>query len=440
MISRNLSIGLLCVFAVSAQANDWPQFRGPTGDGIGTAQNLPVKWSESKNIAWKCKVDGIGWSSPVVVDNEIWITSAVAEELSEDERAEKLKSAPIQGLNAYKKVNLFAAKIDLVSGKVIKQVKVFELNDPPLIHSLNSFASPTAVIDGDNVIVNFGSYGTASLDRESYEINWKRNNIKVEHETGPGSSPVLWKDLVIIHFDGTDQQFVTALDAKSGKTKWQTKRSGELHKDPSLQKAFGTPTIAEQHGQDVLISPGANWVYAYDPATGKELWKTSYGKLGFSCVPRPIVAGNMLYVCTSYMRSSLLALDLAAGNTMDFESAPIKWQYNNQVPNMSSPILVDGKLYFCSDRGIASCIDAESGENVWTQRLNGAVSASPVFADGKIFMSNREGQTFVIEPGSEFKKLATNKLDSRIMGSPAVTKDSLIIRTENFLYRIKKKD
>lgn len=415
-------------------ADDWPQFRGPTGTGISDAKNLPSEWSESNNIAWKTEIFGKGWSSPVVADGQVWLTTATSTELSPELRAEREKKAAATGGKAFASVTLYALQMDLNDGQLKQKIKLFDVKDPQLIHTLNSFASPTPVIDSENVIVNFGTFGTACLNRNSGEVVWKRNDINIDHETGPGSSPVIWNDLLIMHFDGIDSQFVIAMDKTTGKTRWQTARSGEMHQSPSMQKAFATPLVVQQNGKDVLISPAANWVYAYDPKTGQELWKTNYGKLGFSCVPRPIVNGNMVYVCTSFMRSTLLAIDISSINS---QTAPIKWEFDQQVPNMSSPILIDGKIYFCSDRGIATCVDSSTGQQVWRERLGGDVSASPVYGDGKLFMSNRNGETFVIEPGDKLNKIATNKLDSRIMGSPAIVDNSLLIRTEKYLYRIK---
>jgi outer membrane protein assembly factor BamB len=414
-------------------ADDWLQFRGSSGDGIANVTNLPTHWTESENVTWKVEIPGKGWSSPVVSQGEIWLTTAIATEMSEEEQAEKTANAMSQGLKAFKRVSLFAVQIDLKSGKLNQKVKLFDISDPPLIHELNSFASPTPVISGDHVYVNFGTFGTACVRRSDGEIVWKRNDINIDHETGPGSSPIIWNDLVILHFDGIDKQFITALDTKTGKTRWQTKRSGEMHTSPMMRKSFATPLVVEQNGNEVIISPAANWVYAYEPATGKELWKTSYGKLGFSCVPRPIADQNTVYVCTSFTQSCLLALDMADNSDA---GAPIKWEFRQQVPNISSPILVDGHIYFTSDRGIASCVDAQSGTLLWRERLPGDVSASPVFGDGKIYFCNRNGETFVVEPGKKFSLLATNKLDSRIMSSPAIIDSSLVIRTEKYLYRI----
>ena len=425
---------LTVLLPTSLFADEWPQFRGPSGDGISDAKDLPSEWSQTENVAWKTEIFGKGWSSPVVADGQIWLTTAVSTELSPELRAEREKKASSPGGKAFASVALFALQFDLNDGTQKQKIKLFEVQDPQIIHTLNSFASPTPVIDGDFVFINFGTFGTACLQRKSGKVVWKRDDINVNHETGPGSSPVIWKDLLIIHFDGIDKQFVAAFDKKTGTTRWQTQRTGEMHQSPSMQKAFATPLVVRQNGNEVLVSPAANWVYGYDPRTGKELWKTNYGKLGFSCVPRPIVNDNLVYICTSFMQSSLLAIDLSSGNS---QSAPIKWEFNQQVPNMSSPIIVDGNIYFTSDRGIATCVDAESGKMVWRERLGGDVSASPVYGDGKLYMSNRNGETFVLKPGDEYQLVAKNKLDSRIMGSPAISENSLIIRTENYLYRIK---
>jgi outer membrane protein assembly factor BamB len=319
------------------------------------------------------------------------------------------------------------------TGRIVHDIELMVENDPQWTHAINTFASPTPVYDDGRLYCHFGAHGTACLDTKSLEILWVNRDTKIMHENGPGSSPVLWNDRLIFHCDGSDVQYIAALDAASGKIAWRTERSGSMNANPQLKKAYGTPLVVEQGGRPVVVSPGADWLYGYDPATGKELWKTHYGVLGFSIVPRPIAGHGLVYMCTSFMNSELLAfkLDGSAG-----ENPPIAWRSKKSVPRMSSPLLVGTEIYMVSDNGIWTCCDALSGEVHHSERLGGDFASSPLYADGRIYVANRKGQTFVIQPGKEFELLATNQLDGEIMASPAAVGEALYVRSDKALYRI----
>lgn len=410
---------------------DWRQFRGPYSNGHGDAKNLPVEFGEDKNLKWKTGIDGRAWSSPIVVDNQVWLTNAVAKEMSEDERKKLKTDQQMQGLSAYSHVSLSAICFDLQTGEKKFEIELFDISNPPPINSLNSFASPTPITDGTFIYISFGSFGTVCLDRQDGSVRWKHDKYQVVHETGPGTSPILYEDLLIIHFDGTDRQFVVALDKESGDERWLTKRTGELHERNSMQKAFATPLVAKINGKDQLISPGADWVYGYEPLTGKELWKIKFGELGFSNAPQPVVFEEMIYVCTGFMRSQLLAIDASNGKP---DESSIAWRYKTQVPCMPTPIIVDDRIYFVSDSGIASCLDRKTGDLIWNVRLGGGFSSSPIYSDGKLYFSNREGEVFVVKPGDTYELVATNQLDNRIMATPVTVGETLLIRTESSLY------
>ncbi len=304
---------------------------------------------------------------------------------------------------------------------------------------MNSFASPTSVIDGDFVYCNFGTMGTACLNRSDGKVVWRNQGQKLDHETGPGSSPIIWQGLLIFHCDGTDHQFVVALDKTTGKEIWRRNRSGKMDPTGMLKKAYSTPTVlTNTKGKDELLSAGANWLYSYDPATGKELWKASYGQLGFSNVPRPIVGDGMIYLCTGYMRSAMLAFNYEGKDNLD--DSDIVWRYDTQVPTMPSPILVNDLLFMVSDRGIATCLNAKTGEKKWQKRLSGEFSSSPILADGHLYFGNRAGDVMVVKPAAEFELVATNKLDSAVMATPAASGENLIVRTANSLYCIQQSD
>jgi hypothetical protein len=226
------------------------------------------------------------------------------------------------------------------------------------------------------------------------------------------------------------------MDKRTGNVVWKTPRSGDLHSQDSLRKAFSTPIVVSIGGADQLVSAGADWLYGYQPETGKELWKMSYGKLGFSNVPRPVYQDGMLYLCTGFARSSLFAIRLDEASGPDLED--VVWRYEKQVPTMPTPILADGRLLMVSDRGIATCLDAKTGEKQWQERLGGGFASSPILADGKVYVGNREGKVFVMRLQSTFDLVATNQMDSDIMATPAAVDEQLLIRTRKSLYRIQK--
>lgn len=417
-------------------ADEWPQFRGPDASGHASADGLPIHWSESENIRWKTAIPGDGHSSPVISGREIWLTTAVEVPLSAEEqkaRLAKLSSNP-NGLELAGELSLQALCVDRETGAVTKQIKLFRVANPEPKHALNSYASPTPILEAGRLYCHFGTYGTAAIDTQTGKLLWKNEEHHVDHQNGPGSSPALWKNLLIINFDGTDKQYVAALDKATGKTVWTTKRSGEMHEKADFQKAYCTPSVIETERGPQLISPGANWVYSYDPATGKELWKASYGMLGFSTVPRPIFGNGLVYISTSFIQPRLLAVRY--DGTGDVTKTHIAWQQDGQMPQKPSMILVGDGLYFVNDKGIAFCLDAKTGTERWKERVSGQFSSSPIFAGGRLYFFSQEGRTLVLQPGDEYRLLAENQLNGGIMASPAVAGQALFLRTETHLYRI----
>ena len=415
----------------------WDQFRGPRGDGYSQADNLPTNLSDPSSLAWRTGIPGRGWSSPLVLGNEIWITTAIETEATAEEREKMLESAPSAGLSAYSSVNLQAICLDRKSGEIKKTIDLFSIDNPPLIHSLNSFSSPTPVADDRFLYCHFGAFGTAAIRRETGEVVWKNQENVIDHETGPGSSPFLHNGMLILHCDGIDQQYVCALEIADGQQIWKTDRSGEMNPVGMYKKAFSTPIVIERGGRNELVSPAANWVYGYDPATGAELWRVPYGQLGFSNVARPVVHGNSLLVCSCFMNSVLMAIDISGDQPLD--DSNVKWTYHGQVPNMPSPIVAGGNIYFTSDRGIITCVDGETGEKIWSGRLGRGYSSSPILADGNLYFGDQNGVLFVVEPSPEALNIVSeNQLDSRIMASPAAVDQSLFVRTETSLYHFQK--
>jgi hypothetical protein len=425
-------------FAIAVADDEWPQFRGPDGQGHTAAKNLPLKWSESESVAWKTPIPGEGHSSPVISGNQIWLTTAIVETLTEEETQKRLATIKNpQGLQLAGTLRLQAVCVNRETGAILHSITLFSIETPEPRHALNSYASPTPVIAGGQVFFHFGTYGTAAVNRETAEVLWKNDSLKLDHQNGPGSSPIVWKDLLIVHLDGTNTQSIAALKTSSGEVAWQTKRSGQMDPTPELQKAYGTPLLVELADRPLLISPAANWVYGYDARTGEEIWKASYGKLGFSTVPRPVIRGDTVYVATSYMQSRLLAVKYTG--TGDVTASHISWMSDRQIPQKPSMVVVDNRLYFVSDKGIVRCLDADSGEEKWFERLPGDYSASPLAAGDRIYFCNHDGVCTVLRAGDTFEVLATNQLDSGLMASPAVAGNALFLRTLYSLYRIENK-
>lgn len=428
-----LSVVLLT--RANAAESEWPQFRGPGGQGHTEQGHLPLIWNESQNVAWKTELPGEGHSSPVISENQIWLTAAITRPLTDEEEKRRLSSLKnSNGLKVAGSLSLHAILVDRESGDVLKQIPVFEVAEAEPKHSLNSYASPTPVIAGDQVYVHFGTYGTACIDRASGHIVWRNQDFQIDHQNGPGSSPVVWDDKLIIHFDGTDSQFIAAFNRFTGAVAWKTVRSGSMDPTPELKKAYCTPLIVETADRPLVISPGANWVYGYDARDGSEIWKAAYGQLGFSTVPRPVVRGNTVYVATSYMQSRLVAVRFDGEG--DVTASHVKWISDRQVPKKPSMLILGDRLYFVSDSGILRCVDAETGKDIWFERLSGEYSASPLADGNRLYFFSQSGLTTVIADGDEYAELARNSLDGSFMASPAVAGNALYLRTDSHLYRI----
>jgi outer membrane protein assembly factor BamB len=401
---------LIAGASILAQAEDWPQFRGPTGQGHATERGLPLEWSETKNIIWKTPVPGLGWSSPTVANGRVWLTTVVESK----ERRGRVSAS------------LRALAFDVATGRELVNVEVFRLDDAGYVNPKNSRASPTPIVDGDRVFVHFGAEGTAALST-SGEILWT-THLRYESQHGNGGSPTLYRDLLIINCDGNGgDAYVVALDTASGKPRWKTAR-----RRPADQ-AYSTPLVITVGQQDQLVSVGAYRAAAYEPLTGQEIWRVSYGD-GFSNVPRPVFGQGLVFIATGFQTPALMAV--RPDGKGDVTRTHVAWTITRGAPYTPSPLLVGNDLYYVSDTGVLSLADAASGQIVWQQRLGGNYSASPVFADGRIYFQSEEGMTTVIAPGREFRRLASNRLDGATLASMAVSGGSLFIRSDSHLYRI----
>lgn len=394
-------------------AEDWTQFRGPTGQGHSEEKGLPLEWSETRNVRWKVEIPGRGWSSPVIKGDRIWLTTATDPDGV---------LAAVANLLARAR-SLRAIALDRETGKIVQNVEVFRLNDVGSMHAKNSHASPTPIIEGDRIYVHFGAHGTACLTTAG-EVLWK-TQLPYNHVHGTGGSPVLQGDLLIINCDGGDVQYVVALDKRTGQVRWKSPRKAAM--------AFATPLVIKVGGADQLISPGAFRAVSYEPATGKEIWSVAYGE-GFSNVPRPVFSNGLVYICSGFYQPDLLAV--RPDGKGDVTSSHVAWRERRAVPLTSSPIVVGDEIYLVSDNGIASCLDARTGKQYWRERLGGNYSASPVYADGRIYFLSEEGEAAVIEAKTSFNKLAVNKLDGQTLASSAVSGGSIYIRSATHLYRI----
>jgi outer membrane protein assembly factor BamB len=428
----------LAVFVGAATAlastPEWPEWRGPGGQGhAAPTAHPPTRWSETEGVAWKTSIPGRGWSSPVIDGKQVWMTTALETPAKPEDVKRRLSANTAdQPLVLLETVDLHAICVDRVSGKILRDIRLFSEREPQWVHELNSYASPTPVLESGRAYFHFGTFGTACVDTRSGKILWTNNQLRIMHENGPGSSPILWKNRLIFHLDGSDSQSVAALDTATGKLAWRTTRSGEMASHPQLKKSYATPAIVKLQGREQLVSQGADWLYGYDPETGRELWKVRYGQTGFSLSARAVFGGGMAYLSTGFMKPEIQAIQL------DAQPQPIqRWKYSKGAPTMPSPLLVGDELYFVADSGgFLTCLDARTGTEHFRERLGGNHNAAPLYAGGRIYLPSREGGVLVLEPGRQFRPIATNTLSGKIMATPAAVDRSLFIRTDRALYRI----
>jgi outer membrane protein assembly factor BamB len=415
-----LSLSLLTASIASADEN-WTQFRGSGAQGHSEAKGLPTEWSEESNIVWKTPIDGKAWSSPVVWGDRIWVTNANS-----------------------KGTSLSVLCLNKKTGKNIYDQELCTVKDPQFCHAFNSYASPTPILEEGLVYLTFGSPYTACLEAESGKVVWERKDFVCDHFRGSGSSPVIYKNLLILHFDGADHQFVVAMDKKTGDTVWKTTRSvdykdldtaGKPKRNGDMRKAFGTPLIVKAEGKDILVGAGAMALYGYDPMSGKELWRVdTIGTHSTAC--RPVAGHGLVFATMGFSKGLLIAV--RPDGRGEVTKSHVAWKYSKAAPKKPS-LLLDGDLVFMiDDGGIAACIEAKTGNEIWKERIGGNFSASPILADGNIYLFDEDGQGTVIEAARKFKLVARNELDAGCMGSPAVSGDLLIVRTKKALYGIKK--
>jgi outer membrane protein assembly factor BamB len=416
------ALALLAGLAATASAEDWPQFRGPTGQGISTSKDVPVEWGATKNVAWNVEVPGRGWSSPVLTAGKLYLTTAVGANTMGD------GNTPV---NATSDTSLRALCIDAATGKTDWDVEVFHRSraETPPMHPKNSQASPTPIVAGDRLFVHYGHLGTAALDL-SGKVLW-RQTIEYKPAHGNGGSPVLFDGLLIFNCDGVADPFVVALDAKTGEVKWKTPRNSPARK----QFSVATPQVIQlESGAAQLISPASGFVGAYDPKDGRELWRVRYGE-GYSVVPRPAFANGVVVLSSGYDKPVTYAIKVdGAGG--DVTKTHVAWKSHKAAPATPSPLIVGDEVFIISDNGMATCCDLMTGDVHWTQRLDGDFSASPLAAEGRVYFQNEAGVGYVVKASKTFEQLAENDLGERCLASYAVTDGALFIRTEHHLWKI----
>ncbi|MBX7256485.1 MAG: PQQ-binding-like beta-propeller repeat protein [Candidatus Hydrogenedentes bacterium] len=411
----------------AAQQTGWPEFRGPFGDGHVRPQGdtqpvgLPVSWSETENVKWKTALPLKGWSTPVVLDGQVWMTMAT------DEGTE-----------------FFAVCLDAKTGEIRFNEKVFTCDKPePLGNGVNGYASPSPVIEAGRVYVHFGVYGTACLDTTTGKPIWSRNDLPCRHYRGPGSSPIIFENLLVLTFDGVDQQYLTALDKTTGETRWRTDRTtkwndldetGKPKREGDYRKAFSTPLAIKVGLSYQLVSAGSSSAFAYEPLTGKEIWNVP--TTGYTSASRPVYGDGLVFVVSGRGESELLAI--RPDGHGDISETHVAWKTAESaiLPQEPSPIFIDGLLYLISNSGMITCLEAATGAKVWEQKAGGNYVTSPIFADGHIYFSSTQGKTTVLKAGKTPEIVATNELEDGFMASPAVDGNALILRTKTHVYRI----
>lgn len=397
--------------AHAATSRDWPQFRGPTGDGHATAKNVPLNWSATDNVAWKVAVPGKGWSSPVLSQGRVYLTSAIPGSGPDD-------------------LKLAALAFDAADGRLLWQTAVFEQGPgSPGIHRKNSHASPTPVVNGNRVFVHFGHMGTAALDTDG-KVLWRNTELKYAPMHGNGATPILVDDRLVFGCDGSDQAFFVALRQSDGGIAWKTDRRTDFPQKFS----FATATLIESEGRRQIVCPFSGYLAGYDPADGKELWRSKHD--GFSLITKPVFAHGLLFYSTGYEAPLVAAVRPGKPGDGDVTASNLAWTLRKGAPNTPSFLVIGDELYYVADSGVLSCVDARTGKVQYQERAGGQTSASPVFAEGRIYLLDEQGLGTVVAPGKEFRKLAENPLGERTLASYAVTDGALFVRSEEHLFRI----
>lgn len=411
-------LSIACTLTAQVNIPSWTHFRGNHLDGISSESGIPVSWNDSTNIAWKNAIDGKGWSSPIILGDQVWLTTATG---------------------AGKEMR--ALCFNFTSGEIIHNRIIFNPDSLYRIHAINSYATPTGAIEAGRVYLHFGRYGTACLDTESGETIWKRTDMQVEHIQGPASSLLIYEDKLIVHMEGSDIQYITALDKETGETIWKTDRPEELYSPIEYigKKAYITPIIVDVNGRKLMISNGSAACIAYDPDTGEEVWRIVYGE--DSTIAMPTESNGVVYFYVGFetdtageKHSKLMAVD--PDGQGDIEESNVLWSVETPVLQLLSPLVKDGLLYTIDSRSEMWCLDASDGSALWSEGMKGKFHSSPVYTDQHVYFSSTRGYTYVVKEGRELEIIAENKLDGEIWATPAIAGGAIFIRTNKYLYKI----
>jgi outer membrane protein assembly factor BamB len=414
-----LAAMLFISWPVNSQAQNWTHFRGSSSSGLAETENIPIKWDDS-SVKWKKEIHDRGHSSPVVFGDQIWVTTAKADGKE-----------------------LYAVCVDFKTGEIIFDIKVFTPDEAEEKHQLNTYATPTPCIEKGFVYVNYGNTGTACINTSNGSVVWKNSDFKCKFVQGPASSPVLYRNLLILHYEGVDVQYLVALDKSNGKLIWKSDRPADPYKPlPEIgKKAYTTPLILNVKGRDLLISNGSAICIAYDPESGKEIWRVVDG--AESTIAMPITENGVVYWYTGFMvagdgsnYTDFLAVN--PDGQGDITATNIIWKKKDELAHnqMLTPVIRDGLIYTVNSRNTMMCIDAKTGEEVWSKHVTSDYDASPLYINGNIWFFSAKGEILVLKAGRKYEVVAQNKTDSGIFATPAVLRNSMILRTQNFLYRI----
>jgi len=400
---------------------NWTHFRGSSLNGISEEINPPVRWNDSLNIAWKIRTEGRGWSSPVIYGNQVWITSA-----SDDGK------------------QMYGYCIDFKTGREVFKIKVLEPPDILSKHDMNTYATPTPCIEEGFVYLHFGTYGTICLRTDNGREVWRRTDLNCDHVQGPGSSPIIYKEMLILHIEGTDVQFIVALDKTTGETIWKTDRPKELYDRLSTigKKAYITPIVINVNGRDLLISPGSAVCIAYDILTGEEVWRVVQGE--DSTIIMPLEADGIVYFYSGFVTSQgseeyseIIAVDPTGSD--DVTATKVLWRLKLPILQLSTPVVKDGLIYNIDSRSNLSCIESGTGNVVYTQRLRKKYNASLITAGGYVYLTSMDGETTIIREGRTFEIAGKNKITGEVFATPAILRNSVIIRTSDHLLKVAEK-
>lgn len=413
-----IALLIFSIQLVNAQQDNWTHFRGSKLDGISTETQLPLLWNDSTNIVWKTDIQDKGWSSPIVYGDQVWLTTA-----TEDG----------------KKLN--AVCMDFNSGKKVFDLNIFQPDTVFQKHSINSYATPTPCIEDGFVYLDYGSLGTACVKTSDGTIVWKRTDLACNHVQGPASSPFLYKNLLILHFEGIDVQYIIALNKRTGETVWKTERPVALYEPllPIGKKAYITPLIVNVKGKDLLISNGAAVCIAYEPETGKEVWRVVQGE--DSTIAMPIAENGIVYFYTSFVSppdgekyAELLAVN--PDGKGDITKTNVLWRFKSPILQLLTPVIKDGLIYTVDTRNVLYCLDAKTGAEMYSKKLKSKYNSSPVCDAENVYFTSVKGETMVIKQGKQLQVIAENKISGEVNATAAVLRKSIVLRTDSRLYRI----